>query len=236
MVDLLPTTINLGADIEDLKRGVAQVTTTSDTPYVRINKQHVWTIRQPGGDSEALPEGCLFVARVDSPDSFVTEWGNRTKGAKMMRPLSQGMLEPEDLKCILNKEAPGHKISQGVGINLLCVYGPLAGMPLRYETDAKFGISAVKKLTNEYINNAGRNPSPLLPVISLEVDIIHLTGYGESHKPRLEVHYWDTPELHASREKLAGIEHNNNQPVNESAPPPSVRHTGHEKPRGYGAQ
>ena len=221
-MDTLPT-INLGAEIEALQHGIAQVNVGSDKPFLSINKQHIWTIRKPGGEREAVPDDCLFAARVDQPDCFLKEWCAGNVGAAMQQPLSQGLLVPSMIECELNQEHSTHKISQGLAIDMACVAGPLTGMVLRYETDAKNGIAAIKQLVTEFMIIARRNPSPMIPIISLGVDISHMPGYGETHKPVLKVDYWDTAELDETRRRMNGNERQEKNVVDESAPPPSVR-------------
>lgn len=232
MPDQLPT-INLGTEgIAAQQENLNKVESAKNNLFVKINKAHQWMVGASSDSQEALPDDCLFAARVDNLKSTVKEWADGKPGASKSQPLSQGVLTADDITFKSNPKAvEKHEVKQGLSLELMCVIGPLQGHTVVYDADAQWALSAIKELATEFAINAQNNPAPLIPVIQLKVEMFNSSKHGELHKPKFEVHYWDTAGLEETRRR---IEQTDNRLVDKRTPPPSVRGPDHAVSPGSG--
>lgn len=142
-----------------------------------------------GADQDEVESGSKWAV---NPYSFVhgfIAWGDGTVLAEKLAPMIEPLPETEAAPPGATK---GWEMQ--VGMSLKCISGEDAGMEARFTTTSVGGKRAVQELALAVAEQADKDSSKIVPVVTLGKDHYQHKSYGRIFTPVFEVKEWTSME------------------------------------------
>ena len=172
-----------------LRVAAQQAAPTGGVVILKMDRTGHWVF---GADQDEVEPGAKWAV---NPFSFVhgfIAWGDGTVLAEKLVPMTEPLPETD---------APPPGASKGwemqVGMSLKCINGEDAGMEARFTATSVGGKRAVQALALSVADQADKDSSKIVPVITLGKDHYQHKSYGRIFTPVFEVKEWvsmDGPE------------------------------------------
>ena len=172
-----------------LRVAAQQAAPTGGVVILKMDRTGHWVF---GADQDEVEPGATWAV---NPFSFVhgfIAWGDGTVLAEKLVPMTEPLPETD---------APPPGASKGwemqVGMSLKCINGEDAGMEARFTATSVGGKRAVQALALSVADQADKDSSKIVPVITLGKDHYQHKSYGRIFTPVFEVKEWvsmDGPE------------------------------------------
>lgn len=165
-----------------LRVAAQQAAPTGGVVILKMDRTGHWVF---GADQDEVEPGAKWAV---NPFSFVhgfIAWGDGTVLAEKLVPMTEPLPETD---------APPPGASKGwemqVGMSLKCINGEDAGMEARFTATSVGGKRAVQALALSVADQADKDSSKIVPVITLGKDHYQHKSYGRIFTPVFEVKEW----------------------------------------------
>lgn len=184
-----------------LRVAAQQAAPTGGVVILKMDRTGHWVF---GADQDEVEPGAKWAV---NPFSFVhgfIAWGDGTVLAEKLVPMTEPLPETD---------APPPGASKGwemqVGMSLKCINGEDAGMEARFTATSVGGKRAVQALALSVADQADKDSSKIVPVVTLGKGHYQHKSYGRIYTPEFDVQEWmsmDGPaaEAEAPAEEPAG--------------------------------
>lgn len=175
----LPSVQNLSSA---LRVAAQQAAPAGGTVILKMDRTGHWVF---GADQDEIEPGSKWAV---NPYSFLhgyIAWGDGQVLAEKLAPMVEPLPEVE-------AAPPG--ASKGwemqVGFSLKCISGEDAGMEARYTVTSMGGKRAVQELALKVAEQADKDSSKIVPIITLGKDHYQHKSYGKIYTPVFAVQEW----------------------------------------------
>lgn len=175
----LPSVQNLSSA---LRVAAQQAAPAGGTVILKMDRTGHWVF---GADQDEIEPGSKWAV---NPYSFLhgyIAWGDGQVLAEKLAPMTEPLPEVE-------AAPPG--ASKGwemqVGFSLKCISGEDAGMEARYTVTSMGGKRAVQELALKVAEQADKDSSQIVPIITLGKDHYQHKSYGKIYTPVFAVAEW----------------------------------------------
>ena len=162
-----------------LRVAAQQVATPGGVVILKMDKTGHWVY---GADQTEVEEGSKWAI---NPYSFLhgyVAWGAGVVLAENLVPMTEPL--PEVAAAPAGAEK-GWELQ--VGFSLKCVSGEDAGMEARFTATSKGGKEAVQAVALAVADQAGKDPSKIVPVVTLGKDHYQHRKYGRVNVPVIKI-------------------------------------------------
>jgi len=209
----------LPATADDLIAGLQRVTSAMQSvaggvPYLRLLRSGVFAYGPENVEPE--PESIWAINPYSITHGFAC-WGDGELLGERMVPFNQTPPNRGELPDY------GFEWDQQFGMQLQCVTGEDKDTVVLYRGTSTGLRNASKKLIDQIIAQAQRDPQHLVPAVRLEVDSYHHKKYGEIYFPVLDIHDWLSIETGEAAENDDPIVVEDDDPVFDADEAPAVQ-------------
>lgn len=175
-------------NVSELAKGLVEArqrsaTEDGDFQFMKMLKDGIW---QYGADEIEVEEGSKWAVNPHSFMEGFIAWDENEVAGEEMAPMVGG--HPVRLSDLPRVDGRGWQ--KQVAFQLVCTSGEDEGTQVVFKSSSKGGRKAVTKLINDIIEQIGKDPKNIVPVVRLEQDSYKHKTYGKIYTPVFSIVEW----------------------------------------------